>query len=248
MEIDTTMKYSLPVTLPESKEFSALFNALFAKILEGVDSIVNLSVKYIPLAESFAIDTLDAMFAPKQILRQLFLILAVRIVLFGQNISGKLGYSIYCLVSKKGKQEKQLFDKLSNVKSYDEWKEVALQLDVLKGFDEWRKTEISALYDSKVVKRRIKDTLEMLNRGDVFDLMFRIRGGLARDQFGIQHEGLFTRALLGTKVLVESYHETVVKALNFICDSPIADDEVSKIKILVLNFSCYFYRFQVMPN
>jgi TAG lipase/steryl ester hydrolase/phospholipase A2/LPA acyltransferase len=226
------MKYSLPLSIPESKEFSALFNAVFAKILESVNNVVNLSVKYIPFAESFAIDTLDAMFAPKQILRQLFLILAIRIVLFGQNISGKLGYSIYCLVSKKGKQEKQLFDKLSNVKSYAEWKEVAFQLDMLKGFDKWRNAENSSLYDSKVVKRRIKDTLEMLNRGDVFDLMFRIRGGLARDQFGIQHEGLFTRALSGTKVLVESYHETVVKALNFICDSPIADEEVCLINFL----------------
>jgi len=50
-----------------------------------------------------------------------------------------------------------------------------------------------------------------------------------RDQFGMQHEGLFSRAMQGTKVLVEKYLETMAAGLNFICDSPIADEEVSRL-------------------
>jgi hypothetical protein len=41
--------------------------------------------------------------------------------------------------------------------------------------------------------------MEMAQRGDVFSLMFRLRGGLARDQYGMQHEGLFSRAISGTE-------------------------------------------------
>jgi len=59
----------------------------------------------------------------------------------------------------------------------------------------------------------------MLTERDVFNLMFRLRGGLSRDQFGIQHSGLFTRALGGTKRIIERYHEAVASALNFICDT-----------------------------
>ena len=76
--------------------------------------------------------------------------------------------------------------------------------------------------------------------GDVFHLMFRLRGGLSRDQFGIQHEGkpkfynltgfyaigLFTRALAGTKYIVENHHNTICAALDFICDSPTTDDSI----------------------
>ena len=46
-------------------------------------------------------------------------------------------------------------------------------------------------------------------------------GGLARDQYGMQHEGLFSRATAGTKRIVEKYHDTVSYALDFICDSQV---------------------------
>jgi TAG lipase / steryl ester hydrolase / phospholipase A2 / LPA acyltransferase len=69
----------------------------------------------------------------------------------------------------------------------------------------------------------------MINHGDVFNLMFRIRGGLARDMYGMQHEGLFSRAQAGTKLLVEDYHETVAAALNYICDNDSLDEEVCMV-------------------
>lgn len=59
----------------------------------------------------------------------------------------------------------------------------------------------------------------MIEQGDIFNLMFRIRGGLARDMYGMQHEGLHSKAAAGTKVLVEDYHATVSASLNYICDS-----------------------------
>jgi TAG lipase/steryl ester hydrolase/phospholipase A2/LPA acyltransferase len=53
-----------------------------------------------------------------------------------------------------------------------------------------------------------------------------MRGGLARDQYGMQHEGLFSRATAGTKRIVEKYHDTTSYALDFICDSEIEDEEI----------------------
>lgn len=180
----------------------------------------------IPIAKALAIDVLDAMFAPKQILRQIAIIAAIKFVLIGFDGGKNLMNHLLYYLTAKGREDKKLAEQLANAKSYAEWKEVAHKLDVLHKVDAWRDSEESNLYDSRVVKKRIKQTSEMLDRGDVFDLMFRFRGGLARDQFGMQHEGLFSKALSGTKVLVERYHETMAKALNFICDSPISDEEI----------------------
>ena len=90
----------------------------------------------------------------------------------------------------------------------------------------WRKIDDCPLYDMKSLKKVIKGTNDMLVRGDVFDLMFRLRGGLCRDQYGLQHEGLFSHAIAGSKFLVERYHETIANAINYICDSPLSDETV----------------------
>jgi hypothetical protein len=39
------------------------------------------------------------------------------------------------------------------------------------------------------------------------------------------HQGLFTKALAGTKVLVETYHNVVCAALDFCCDAPVLAGE-----------------------
>jgi TAG lipase/steryl ester hydrolase/phospholipase A2/LPA acyltransferase len=79
----------------------------------------------------------------------------------------------------------------------------------------------------------------MMQEGDIFNLMFRLRGGLARDQFGMLNQGLFAKALSGTKFVIERYHEMMAQALNMICDSettktkitvPIAGEEVTVIE------------------
>lgn len=115
---------------------------------------------------------------------------------------------------------------LESSKTYNEWLSHAVALDHLLSNDVWRKEEKCEFYDHHVIRSRINDTMDMMRRGDIFNLIFRIRGGLSRDQFGIQHEGLFTRTMAGTKTIVEDYHEAIAMALNFICDSPLADEEI----------------------
>ena len=59
-----------------------------------------------------------------------------------------------------------------------------LSLFNYRGYDKWRLQDESSLFDCSVLKKRIDDTAEMVRQGDVFRLMFRLRGGLARDQYG----------------------------------------------------------------
>lgn len=55
--------------------------------------------------------------------------------------------------------------------------------------------------------------------------MFVLRGSIGRNKFGLLHEGLFSKAKAGTKVLVETYHHVVCAALDFVCDAPVLEGE-----------------------
>ena len=137
--------------------------------------------------------------------------------------------------------------------SYEEWQVFAGALDAERGYELWRKKDKCSLYDNTILRKRIQDMNEMMECQNFFYLIFRLRGGLARDQYGMQHgqeilsnhcdctftrfifttmksEGLFSKAMAGTKYLVEEYHETVARALNLICDSRIIEEnEVQSI-------------------
>eukprot|EP01031_Cornospumella_fuschlensis_P039519 gene39519-48115_t len=202
------------------------FDQVLANILAKAERWVSQAMLQLPYLESLALDMLDAAFAPRQILKQLAMIFALQITLILSNGVYANFQTIRNLVTSAGKKEKQLLELLARANSYTEWKHIAVLLDEARGLDKWRSEEECSLYDAQVIRKRIASTVDMLTRGDVFDLMFRLRGGLSRDQFGMQHEGLYSRALAGSKLLVERYHETMAAALNFICDSPISDEEI----------------------
>jgi Domain of unknown function (DUF3336) len=71
----------------------------------------------------------------------------------------------------------------------------------------------------------VDEFVHLMRRRDIFELMFILRGGMARNKFGLLHEGLFSKALAGTKVLVETYHNVVCAALDFVCDAPTPDPD-----------------------
>lgn len=226
--------YSITETVSVTKntaEFLLTFmtmdgEEILEHVLHAIDHAFKVGLEYIPNIEKFIIDMLDTLFAPKQILRQIAMISALQVLVILYQGLGKVGNALYTQFTEIGRKEKQLLNELAEATSFTDWQNVALKLDELRGVDEWRKIDECQLYDNKTLTKRILGTSEMLERGDVFNLMFRLRGGLARDQFGMQHAGLFTRAMAGTKHIVERYHETMAAALNFICDSPIADEEV----------------------
>lgn len=62
---------------------------------------------------------------------------------------------------------------------------------------------------SSIQTARIDEFVHLMRRRDIFELMFILRGGIARNKFGLLHEGLFSKAMAGTKILVETYHNVV---------------------------------------
>lgn len=211
--VDNRMSLSLPD------------NEIIQQILKIVEDAIKLGVEYLPAAEKLLLGIWQSLYSPKQIFHNLALIASIQtLVVAFQTLHG-FSSNIIMEYTEKGRKEKALLKDLSRSKSYAEWQSTAFKLDQLHGLDVWRNVDESAFYDSHTIAKRISGVVEMLDKADMFNLMFRLRGGLARDQFGIMHSGLFTRAMSGTKKIIEKYHDTVASALNFICDSP--DDEVS---------------------
>lgn len=199
-----------------------------------IDQLVRFAIKEMPKWEGLMLDVFEIMFSPRQLFRQLVIISAVQLVIMAGVAIEEAGNSIVIFLSEAEREQQKVVKELSTATSYKEWIKVAERLDFLRGNDKWRLQDESSLFDCSVLRKRINDTMEMAKQGDVFRLMFRLRGGLARDQYGMQHEGLFSRAISGTKDIVEKYHESVAYALNFICDS-----QVSKISISIFDVHCY---------
>jgi len=109
--------------------------------------------------------------------------------------------------------------------SQDEWMDLAERIDNIQGNDVWRSENNSQLYEGHRISARIDEFVHLMRRQDIFELMFVLRGGIGRNKFGLLHEGLFSKALAGTKVLVETYHNVVCASLDFVCDAPVADGE-----------------------
>ena len=162
---------------------------LLGKLVSEIDRLVKYGIDKVPDIERGLIDLLDRMFAPRQIVRQIAMISVLQVVLMFYSSLSSVWTSISLNLTEKGRREIAMIAELKKSKTYAEWQIAAQNLDKLRGFDVWRQQDQSTLYDHRMLQKRILFTREMLRRGDVFDLMFRMRGGLARDQFGMQHEG-----------------------------------------------------------
>lgn len=57
---------------------------------------------------------------------------------------------------------------------------------------------------------------------ELFALMFELRGGLGRTDYGLLHQGLFTQARLGTKISIERYLSATCASLRRLAAMPVA--------------------------
>ena len=93
----------------------------------------------------------------------------------------------------------------TNASTQDEWMDLAERIDNIQGNDVWRSDPNCQLYERDRISARIDEFVHLMRRRDIFELMFELRGGIGRNKFGLLHEGLFSKALAGSKVLVETY-------------------------------------------
>lgn len=185
-------------------------------------------MKHFPAVQEAVMVLVDTILAPKVIVRQVALLLCLEV---GFVTTQQLLWFVNHILlrpfhSKKVVRLRQLRRAQRTAMTQDEWMDLAEQIDHLQGHDVWRTDPECQLYERERIASRIDEYVHLMRRRQIFELMFLLRGGsIGRNSFGLLHEGLFTKAMAGTKVLVETYHNVVCSALDFCCDAPDDPDD-----------------------
>lgn len=112
--------------------------------------------------------------------------------------------------SSRSRLIRQLKQEQLTTATQDEWMDLAERIDNIQGNDVWRSDPNCKFYERDRIAARVDEYVHLMRRRDIFELMFVLRGSIGRNKFGLLNERLFNKALAGSKVLVETYHNVVV--------------------------------------
>jgi TAG lipase/steryl ester hydrolase/phospholipase A2/LPA acyltransferase len=218
-----------------SEELNALAHHL-------LDEATKILADVYPDIKRLVTEAVEVVFVPRAVARQIGLALALEVGVVTVRQVLAIVENVHSNFSSRSRLIRQLSEKQKNADTQDEWMDLAEQIDNIQGHDVWRTEVTCPLYESDRISARIDEFVHLMRRRDVFDLMFTLRGGIARNKFGLLHEGLFSRALAGTKVLVETYHNIVCTALDFVCDSESIDEDIPvEAKLSFFNETRHMY-------
>lgn len=188
-----------------------------------VVSAVQWIIEFAPTFKAYTADILlETIFVPRIIAKQILLAFVLET---GRFAISQTYYQLFQgflvkLFSSRARVLRQLTLDQQQSDTQDEFMMLAEQMDAITGNQEWRTDPHCALYEKERITTTIDHYLHLMRRSAVFDLLFVLRGNLGRNQFGLQHKSLFSKAQAGTKILVETYHNVVCAALDFVCDFP----------------------------
>ncbi|RHZ46546.1 hypothetical protein Glove_615g23 [Diversispora epigaea] len=106
--------------------------------------------------------------------------------------------------------------RLSVAKNYEEWTQLAKELDVLLGNDEWKSNSISPYYDYNLIQYKLDHFRQVRENNDFLSMIYMLRSGLLRNLGGLNDPRLFSQSYLGTKKLIEDYTKEVITQLEYI--------------------------------
>lgn len=106
---------------------------------------------------------------------------------------------------------------LDQAANYQEWREIAVELDTLEGAAAWKQDDTSDDYDYLLIKERLAEMRALRKGGDVRQLVFNLYEGLHGNIGNITNPALYGVARVGTKLLIEQYVEEVARCLDYLC-------------------------------
>jgi hypothetical protein len=131
--------------MTSTKDISDIVQKLLAEINEilsdngasamvaALTSIQSFCQTNLPVVEHIAMEVIDAIFAPKQLLKQLLLAVGLQGTVFLLQWLGNMASYGFSLCSASGRKMVSLKQQLGSAKTYMEWRCIAEQLDVVTG-------------------------------------------------------------------------------------------------------------------
>lgn len=195
-----------------------MYTAVIRNVLDTVGTICLDNCSFPLHIQDTLTSLIDIVFCPRTIPKQLALAIAIETGMVTlKQVSNGVQY-LQSNISSHSRLIRQLKGKQGSATTQDEWMELAEQIDQIQGDDRWRTDPECPLYERERIAARIDEFVHLMRRNDAFELMFELRGGLGRNKFGLLHEGLFSKAMAGSKVFTETYHNVVCATLDFVCD------------------------------
>ncbi|KAF9221996.1 patatin-domain-containing protein, partial [Gyrodon lividus] len=122
----------------------------------------------------------------------------------------------------------ELRRRLRAARTYEEWKEAALTLDRYLDFHEWKQVDEDPFYDWKLVKKVNRSLRILREKNDVRGVLGILETCIRTNFGGEASPRLYSETFLGTKNLIESYHDEQEKALQFVRESTELSNEEKK--------------------
>jgi len=209
-------------TINSSKDGKDPYIEILHRVLDEAAIFV---IGNFPFFKKATLEALETIFATKALGRQLALAITLETGMVTLSQFLKIVNRLLANFSSRSRLIRNLQQQQDEALLQDEWMDLAERIDNVQGNDVWRSDNNSQLYERSRISARIDEFVHLMRRQDIFELMFVLRGGIGRNKFGLLHEGLFSKAMAGTKVLVETYHNVVCASLDFVCDAPVAVGE-----------------------
>ena len=116
--------------------------------------------------------------------------------------------------------------RMSDARSYDEWKAAALAHDERSGAAEWRQVDEGRRYDYRVIRRRLEEVRQVKAGGDPHQILYYLNEGIHGNMGGMGSTRLYQKARFGTKDLVTQYIAELSGALLMLAE---VDDEIIEL-------------------
>jgi TAG lipase / steryl ester hydrolase / phospholipase A2 / LPA acyltransferase len=117
-----------------------------------------------------------------------------------------------------GKQRRELEKQLNGATSYDQWYDIASQLDALEGALAWREEDGCELLHEALIRDHIVAMRRCREKHDTKALTRVLQESLYRHLGEIANPDLYAVARTGTKYLITEFLDEVENSMNFICD------------------------------
>ncbi|KAI8364743.1 acyl transferase/acyl hydrolase/lysophospholipase [Radiomyces spectabilis] len=109
--------------------------------------------------------------------------------------------------------------------NYEQWAEAASILDDIDGLNAWKQDPRSSDYDWELIQTRLDQLRTVRLQQSQSAMIFALRTSLARNLGDMGNPKLYCHSRVGTKDLISSYIDQVIRQLNWICDEPADEKE-----------------------
>lgn len=112
-----------------------------------------------------------------------------------------------------------LRQQLLETQAYEEYMEVAKQVDDKEGSTVWKFTD-EGFFQQKILQQTTESLRNARQAGDFRQLKYLVAGLMKRNHLGIEDEHLYSKCLNGTKISIETFLAEVEESLHYLADLP----------------------------